>query len=160
MILGLSLSRTQPPPHLPGGAYLAYGDSLLTTLVKTLLYGRYISSAGMTEHPIYVAAWFGLLVTGINLMPAGQLDGGHVAYAILGPTARYLSYAVIAVFLVLSITISPNWMVWTFLLFLLGRNHPPTLNQAVKLKPLHFALAVIALVVLALVFVPNPLYPV
>jgi Zn-dependent protease len=156
LFLGLALSTTQPM----AGAGVGFGDSLLSTLLKTLQLGRYISSMGMREHPIYIAAWFGLLVTGINLIPAGQLDGGHIAYALLGPAARYVSYAMIGLFVVLSLTVSESWLLWTALLLLFGRNHPPALNQVLKLKPLHVALAIIALLVLILVFVPNPLYSV
>jgi Zn-dependent protease len=154
LLLGMALSSTHPFATTGVG----FGDSLFSAFVKTLELGRYIPSDGMTEHPIFIGAWFGLLVTGINLIPAGQLDGGHVAYAILGPVARYLSYAMIAGFIVLSLTVSQSWVLWAMLLLLFGRSHPPALNQVVKPEPLHVALAIIALLVLILVFVPNPLY--
>jgi Zn-dependent protease len=154
MLIGLMLSKVQPMP--PGGT--GFGDSLLSSFFKVIALGKYVSSSGMVEHPIYLAAWFGLLVTGINLIPAGQLDGGHVAYALLGENAKYLSYAMIGLFLVLAITVSPDWMWWSVIMLLFGLNHPPALNQAVKLQPFHLALAVIALLVLVLVFMPIPLY--
>jgi Zn-dependent protease len=154
MALGLALSKVQA---MPPGAGIGFGDSLLSGFIKTIMLGRYVSTAGMSEHPIYLAAWFGLLVTGINLIPAGQLDGGHVAYALLGEKAKYLSYAMIGLFIVLSITVSPSWMWWSAMMLLLGLNHPPSLNQAVKPQPVHVALAVIALLVLVLVFTPTPI---
>jgi membrane-associated protease RseP (regulator of RpoE activity) len=154
LIIGLILTTTQSSV----AAGMGFGDSLLSTFLKTLHFGSYISSAGLHEHPIYIAAWFGLVVTGINLIPAGQLDGGHIAYAILGPTAKYLSYAMIAVFAILSLTVSDTWILWTLLMLAFGRTHPPSLNQAVKLEPIHFALAIIAVLVLVLAFTPNPLY--
>jgi Zn-dependent protease len=154
MLVGLALSKVQPMPA--GGT--GFGDSLLSEFMKTIQLGKYISSSGMIEHPIYIAAWFGLLVTGINLIPAGQLDGGHVAYALLGEKAKYLSYAMIALFLVLAITVSESWMWWSVMMLFFGLNHPPALNQAVKLQPIHIALAIIALLVLVLVFMPMPFY--
>ena len=154
MIVGLALSKLQAMPA--GGT--GFGDSLLSEFMKTIQLGKYVSSSGMLEHPIYIAAWFGLLVTGINLIPAGQLDGGHVAYALLGEKAKYLSYAMIALFLVLAITVSSSWMWWSVMMLFFGLNHPPALNQVVKLQPIHIALAIIALLVLVLVFMPVPLY--
>jgi membrane-associated protease RseP (regulator of RpoE activity) len=153
LILGLALTDVHPPP----GSGVGFGDSLLTTLIKTLELGRYVPSAGMVEHPLYIAAWFGLLVTGVDLVPAGQLDGGHVAYAILGPAARYLSYAMIAIFFVLAFTVSDSWLLWAILLLLFGRGHPPALNSAVKLGATHYMLGLIALLILVLVFMPAPL---
>lgn len=156
LVIGLALSQVRPMP----GAGIGFGDSLLTSWLKVFTLGEYISSTGMREHPIYIAAWYGMLVTAINLIPAGQLDGGHIAYALLGPAAKYLSYVMTAAFVAMSLLVSPNWMLWTLLLFFFGRGHPPALNQAVKLKPVHILLAVLALIVLVLVFVPNPLFEV
>jgi membrane-associated protease RseP (regulator of RpoE activity) len=156
LIIGLALSQVKTMT----GAGVGFGDSLLTTVLKTLQLGAYIPSTGMHEHPIYIAAWYGMLVTAINLIPAGQLDGGHVAYAILGPAAKYLSYVMTIGFVAMSLFVSPNWLIWTLLLFFFGRWHPPELNQAIKLKPVHIVLALLALIVLVLVFVPNPLYEV
>jgi 4-hydroxybenzoate polyprenyltransferase len=81
-----------------------------------------------------------------------------VAYALLGDKAKYLSFAMIALFLVLAITVSPSWLLWSVMMLFFGLRHPPALNQAVKLQPIHVALAIIALLVLALVFMPVPLY--
>ena len=154
LLVGLVLTTTQSAVTTGMG----FGDSLLSTFLKTLHWGAYIPSDGLREHPIYIAAWFGLVITGINLIPAGQLDGGHIAYAILGPASKYLSYAMIAVFAILSLTVSDTWVLWTLLMLAFGRSHPPSLNQSVKLDPIHFALAFIALLVLVLAFTPNPLY--
>lgn len=156
MILGLALSRVQPLAQT--GSTLIFGDSLLTRFLAFTQFGALAPGTDIIAHPVLIAAWFGLLVTGINLVPAGQLDGGHIAYALLGPRARYLSYVMIAIFAVLALLVSTSWMLWAVLLLLFGRSHPPALNQTVKLEPLHIALAIIGLLVLILVFVPNPLY--
>jgi len=158
LMLGLAVSTVKPieTPAMAGAIY--FGDSLLTGLMKIAIYGRYVPSAGMIEHPLYLGAWLGLLITGINLIPAGQLDGGHVAYAVLGQAARYLYFVMLALFLGLTVLVSESWLLWTILLFFFGRNHPPALNQAARLEPRHYILAVIAALVLALVFMPNPLW--
>ncbi len=155
LILGLSLSTVQALPST--GNTLIFGDSLLTQTLGVWRFGPLAPGTDIVAHPILIAAWFGLLITGINLVPAGQLDGGHIAYAILGQRARYLSYAMIAVFMALALLLSESWLLWAIMLLLFGRSHPPSLNQSVKLEPIHFALALIAVLVLVLVFVPNPL---
>ncbi|HEY3291449.1 MAG TPA: site-2 protease family protein [Anaerolineae bacterium] len=155
LILGLMLSKVQPVAS--GGQMISFGDSLLTQTLGFMRFGTLLPGTDIIAHPILIGAWFGMLVTGINLVPAGQLDGGHIAYAILGPFAKYLSYAMIAVFGALALLVSDSWLIWAIMLLIFGRSHPPSLNQAVKLEPLHFALAIIAVLVLVLVFVPNPL---
>lgn len=156
-VLGVWLSEVQPLP--PAGTYVTLGDSLLTRLIGVLRFGQVYPSNGydIFLHPIALGAWIGLLITAINLIPAGQLDGGHVVYALLGPRAKYVSYAMIVVMLGLA-TISTTWLIWAVLLFLLGRSHPPPLNEAVKLQPHHYALVVSAVLIFILAFVPRPIY--
>ena len=156
MFIGYLLSHVSA---VPDGA-TTFGDSLLTRVMSMLAFGKAYPADGMDIflHPIGFGAWFGLLITGINLLPVGQLDGGHIAYAILGENAKYLGYAVIAVMIVLTITVSQGWLLWVGLMLLFGRSHPPLLNQAAKLEPLHYALAIAGLLVLILTFVPMPMY--
>jgi membrane-associated protease RseP (regulator of RpoE activity) len=157
LIVGLWLSEVQRLP--PAGEYLTLGDSLLTRLVSLARFGRAYPADGydIVLHPIGLGAWIGLLITAINLIPAGQLDGGHIAYALLGSRARYLSYGMVAVMLALSL-IATTWLLWAVLLFFFGRHHPPPLNEAVRLQPHHYALVVAAVLVLTLTFVPRPIY--
>ena len=159
-ILGILLTGPAKPAPvpLPTGATF-FGDSLLTSLIGILKYGVGWTSSevSITLHPIGFAAWIGLLITGINLMPAGQLDGGHVVYALLGERAKYVSWTVIAALVILSFN-SPTWLLWVGLLFLFGRNHPAPLNEAIKLRPHHFALMFAAAIVFVLTFVPRPIY--
>jgi len=156
-ILGIWLSDVQPLP--PPGSYVTLGDSLLTRLVGVLRFGRAYPADGydIMLHPIGLGAWIGLLITAINLIPAGQLDGGHIAYALLGPRARYLSYAMIAIMLGLSL-VATSWLLWAVLLFLFGRDHPLPLNEAVRLRPQDYALVVAAAAIFVLTFVPRPIY--
>jgi len=159
-ILGVALTGAAhpTPTPLPAGS-MSFGDSVLTTLIGTLKYGPGWTSPAVSInlHPIGFAAWIGLLITGINLMPAGQLDGGHVAYALLGERAKYVTWSVIAGLVILSFT-SQTWLLWVALLFLFGRNHPSPLNEAIQLRRHHYALILAAALVFVLTFVPRPIY--
>jgi membrane-associated protease RseP (regulator of RpoE activity) len=94
LIWGLSLSNVAPLPT--GGEYMLEGNSLLYAALKRLILGAWLPAGGVDVnlHPMAFAGWAGLLVSALNMIPAGQLDGGHVAYALLGERARYLTYLV------------------------------------------------------------------
>ena len=156
-MIGLTLSPIKPVPAV--GTFMSLGDSLLTHFLGVLQFGWINPANGYDVflHPIAFGAWIGLLLTGINLIPAGQLDGGHIASALLGNKAKYLSYIMIAAMIALS-AISTSWLLWAVLLFIFGRNHPPALNKAAKLDALHYGLGIIALLMLLLVFVPRPIF--
>ena len=118
----------------------------------------YVSTTeSIVVHPVAMAAWIGLLITGINLMPAGQLDGGHIMYALLGEKARYVSYGVIAAMIALAFT-SEAWILWAFLLFIFGRTHPPVEDLRSPLGAVHYLLAVAGILVFVLTFVPRPIF--
>src|SRR5206468_2399587 len=85
-------------------------------------------------HPLAFAGWVGLFVTAINLLPAGQLDGGHVARALLGSRQLYLSWSAVAILFGLSF-FYPGWFLFGFLIFILGVRHPPPLNDLTRLDP-------------------------
>jgi len=155
LVIGLSLSELQVPP--PGG-YVIEGNSLLYWGVKYLVFGRWLPAANLDVfiHPMAFAGWAGLLVTSMNLMPAGQLDGGHIAYALLGQKARYVMYAVLAVLLVLGIWWQ-GWWLWAVLVFITGRNHPGPSDDLSLLNPRERTLAVALLVLFVLTFTPLPM---
>ncbi len=135
-----------------------YGDSLVTWAAQRLVFGELPASSEVFVHPVAFAAWLGLLVTTLNLVPMGQLDGGHVLYALLGRRgARIASEAVGAGLLAAGIFLSWNWLFWWLLTRLVvGVRHPPALREE-PLPGRHRALAVVTLVLFALTFVPVPI---
>ncbi len=110
----------------------------------------------MALHPTAFAAWVGFLVTAINLLPVGQLDGGHVARGLLGDKAKYLGYATF-IALILVAMLYDGWFLFALLVFFLGLNHPAPLNDISKLPKRTLALGTAGLLLLTVTFVPQPI---
>ena len=155
LLLGLSLSEIS---RIPPGPVLAEGNSLLYVLLKWLVFGRYLPSGGMDVflHPVAFAGWAGLMVTGVNLIPVGQLDGGHVFYVLAGRHARWLKWVVIGTLAGLGL-LWQGWFLWAGLLLILGQHHPVILDEITHLKWSQQLLAVLMLVLFILTFVPIPM---
>ena len=165
LILGLVLSSVgQPPPDVE--VVLQEGNSLLYAAVKYMVFGKWLPSNGedVWLHPVAFAAWAGLLITMINLIPVGQLDGGHITYALLGRRAWHLGYVAIAAMaawggwlLIRGNDAGGFWLTWAFLNLMLNPHHPPPLNDATKLDARRIALGLLALAIFILTFMPAPL---
>jgi membrane-associated protease RseP (regulator of RpoE activity) len=165
LIVGLMLSQVEPPP--PGVEVVTQeGNSLLYIGLKYLIFGRILPSNGQDVwlHPVAFAAWAGLLVTMVNLIPVGQLDGGHVSYALLGRRAWWLGYVVIGGMFALGgwMLFRGNegggfWLLWGFLNLLLNRKHPPPLNDVTEIGGRRTALGLVMLLIFILTFMPSPL---
>jgi len=106
--------------------------------------------------PVAFAAWFGLLVTGFNLLPMGQLDGGHIAYAVLGRAARPLAMATFAGLLVLGFTVWSGWYTWAFFAFITGLRHAAPLNDITPLGGGRRFVGLLTLVLFFLLITPRP----
>jgi membrane-associated protease RseP (regulator of RpoE activity) len=107
-------------------------------------------------HPVAFAGWAGLLVTSLNLIPAGTLDGGHVVYSLFGEKARR-AYPFILLSLVGLGFFWNGWWIWAVLLLWLGRVHAEPLDQITRLDPARLAVAALAIAVFILTFSPVPL---
>jgi membrane-associated protease RseP (regulator of RpoE activity) len=158
-VIGLLLSEIKPvpPPGTPG--LIMMGDSIATRLIGLLRPVDTSQGVDIFLHPIGFAAWVGLLMTGVNLLPVGQLDGGHIAHALLGKRARPLSWAVIIGLLLMAYFASQVWLFWALMLALWGSSHPPLADEHTPLQRRHVLLALLALVMLVLLFVPQPISP-
>jgi len=154
VVLGLSLSEVRPPD--PDGFGLYFGDSLLFSFLTRLVLGVNSNDVTIMLHPVALAGWIGLFVTFLNLIPVGQLDGGHVSYALFGRLHRWPARAFLLVIIVLGFQGWHGWFLWTALLLVLGVNHPPTLDQSTPLDPRRRLAAWATLVLFVITFIPVP----
>src|SRR5262245_27094140 len=144
-------------PHAPGES-LGLGWPLIFKLAVWLLHKTPPPGMELSLHPVGFAAWFGFLATALNLLPAGQLDGGHIAYSLFGQFHKRISQALVLTLVPLGIFYWPGWLVWTALLLFVGLRHPVTLDDAIPLQRRHIVLGWIALALFVLCFTPIPFY--
>lgn len=183
LLYGLSLSTIEPIIIPEGAGFQLEGNSILYLLAKFAVFGEWLPTpsdyggvspvlywiryfftsqplpiGGMDVfiHPIAWAGWAGLLVTALNLVPAGQLDGGHVIYVLLGEHARKLWPFILTGMVLLGLAWS-GWWLWAFLLFFLGRVYAEPLDQITSLDQKRKAVAILGIIIFFLVFTPVPL---
>jgi membrane-associated protease RseP (regulator of RpoE activity) len=156
LIIGLKLSVVKTV-EVPIEGELILGTSLILSFLTKVVLGTLPENCHVMIHPLGFAGWIGLLVTSLNLMPVGQLDGGHIAYAVFGRKAQIISKLMVIVLLGLGLWGSSMWLFWAFLLiFLLGTKHPPPLNYAVPLDRRRKMIGVITLFIFIVTFIPVP----
>ena len=155
LILGLFLSDIVEKSDIQGA--LISGDSILMKILTWVTHPDLMESQDIMLHPIAFAGWIGLLVTMLNLLPIGQLDGGHVAYAMLGEKQKLIGQAAFILLVPLSF-LSINWLVWGLLLLLLMRTvkHPPIQDIHVPLSESDKRIGYICLLIFILCFIPAP----
>jgi Zn-dependent protease len=185
LILGLSLSEVRPmaAPD-PGTMVFLEGNSILYLLLKLAVFGQILPGSGAAPtigaalgqawsaligsfpidsgydvfiHPVALAGWAGLLVTAFNLLPVGQLDGGHVLYSLVGQRAKLLTWPVIGFLLVLGILFWQGWLLWAALVFFFGQSHPDPLDDVTRLDMPRVLVAVAVLLIFLLTFSPLPM---
>jgi Zn-dependent protease len=153
-VAGLFLSTASPHPLLPvAGEYQLTQSSLFYGFLKLF----FPIPANIAPHPLAFAGWVGLFVTAINLLPAGQLDGGHVARALLGDRQSAVSWAAILALLLLGTYYGyAGWWLFAILIFFLGVRHPPPLNDLSRLDSGRTLVGIVAIVILLTTFVGQP----
>lgn len=160
LAIGLALSTVAALPSDFVG--LSLGEPPLFRALAWLIWGTVPDGHSINLHPTAFAAWFGLLATALNLFPIGQLDGGHITYAVLGPRSTLVSVGA-AVGTILLAFWSTSWLVWAVLmvvmLALFGPRHPRTIDEHVPLDPSRQRVALFAAGMFALCFTPAPVEP-
>jgi membrane-associated protease RseP (regulator of RpoE activity) len=155
LAVGVALSKVVPA--LPRENSILFGEPLLLKALG----GALIKNAGPGQdiilHPVAFAGWVGLLVTAMNLFPLGQLDGGHVAYAILGPKSKLAAKLFLVVFVALGIFYWAGWLIWALVILLMGLKHPPTWDESAPIGRKRCIVGVLIVVIFVLSFIPDPI---
>jgi membrane-associated protease RseP (regulator of RpoE activity) len=153
LVIGLKLSKVVP---LQSSYGLHLGEPLLLQFVSWLMIGPLPPAADVILHPIGFAAWFGLFITSLNLLPIGQLDGGHVAYALWGPRQRSVAVALVPILMLFGWLGWKGWFLWVGLVGIMGLAHPPVRNPDRELGSARVLVGWIALAIFALTFSWEP----
>jgi membrane-associated protease RseP (regulator of RpoE activity) len=195
LLYGLSISHVGPVDHPPAGfSGFLEGNSVFYLFSKFLIFGRLLPAptsmgnlpsftywlqyffsghpipyggSDVQLHSVALAGWGGLLVTALNLVPVGTLDGGHVAYGLFGERARRIFPAMIGLLIAVSIlpvlltssfaSFNYSWLLWVLILFWLGNVRATPLDDITELDPPRRALGVVVLIVFILLFTPVPM---
>jgi membrane-associated protease RseP (regulator of RpoE activity) len=156
VIIGLHMSEVRPAGLDQGGS-LVLGDSLLFKLLTRLTLGTTADDATIVLHPVALAGWLGLFVTFLNLLPVGQLDGGHVTYAMFGRWHRWISRLFLGVIAFLAFRGWDGWFVWIVLLMFIGIDHPPTRDIVTPLDGRRRLAAWLTVGAFIVTFMPEPI---
>ena len=156
LVMGLMLSGdisgTIEGDTLQGGTML-----IGTSLLFEAFVAMFGFSGGLSLHPLAFAGWVGFFVTALNLLPVGQLDGGHIARALLGDRSRWAGYGALGAMLVLGLMFSSSWLFFALLIMFMGLRHPPPLNDVTELPDGRKIVGIAAAAMLILCFVPIPI---
>jgi hypothetical protein len=154
VVYGLSLSKIVPA--IPREDAFVFGEPLLLRLVGGILFRGAAAESDLFIHPIGFAGWVGILVTAFNLFPVGQLDGGHVSYALIGKKSRPLAKLFLGVFIAMGIFFWVGWIVWALIILLLGLKHPRVVDEGERLSTSRRVLGAAVVAIFILSFIPAP----
>ncbi len=153
VMVGLNLSTVVQVGVFEG---VKLGSPLIFEWLSRVIVGAPKEGYDILLHPVAFAGWIGFFVTSLNLLPIGQLDGGHIAYAILGEKQRIVSIVMIPVLFILGFYGWPGWFVWAILVSTLGIRHPPIIDPEIPIDKRHRLLGVAALATFIITFIPIP----
>jgi membrane-associated protease RseP (regulator of RpoE activity) len=154
LTFGLAMSKVLPGGGGEGGFIL--GDSLLMLLLERLVLGDLPKDAVIILHPIAFAGWIGMFVTFLNLLPVGQLDGGHIAKALYPDHFDIIARIVHLLLIIMGVFFWEGWLIWALLLVFIGVRHPPVLLPHISLDERRRKVGYFALVIFVLTFIPVP----
>ena len=157
LVVGVALSEVRVAAEAPpAGSYFELGEPLVYKAAELLFHGGAPDDATVFLHPTAAAAWFGVLVTLLNLLPFAQLDGGHVSYALFGPSHRRAARPLL-VLLVVGGFAWVGWWLWAVIVLLMGVYHPPVADELAPLDTRRKVIGWITVVVFILCFMPEPI---
>jgi membrane-associated protease RseP (regulator of RpoE activity) len=159
VVLFIAMSQPQrfiPLEELQDWNWVTLGRPLIFTLIQYLTGTTTPPGTDLDDSPLGFAAWFGFLITALNLLPAAQLDGGHITYAMFRDYHKWISRAVVVILVPLAIFYWFGWFVWIVLLLVIKLRHPQTIDDSIPLRPRQIVLGLIGYLLLILCFTPAP----
>lgn len=153
--LGLHFSEVVEMTMSEGA--MIFGDPLVFIGLTKVIIGSVPENYDVLLHPVGVAGWIGFFVTALNLLPVGQLDGGHIAYALLGKRHTSLSIALIAGMTIFGLFQFKGWLFLAFLMLILGFRHPPIIYSEIPLDRKRITVGWIAVIIFIITFTPVPI---
>lgn len=154
--IGLKYSTLIPTSHLKEGTTLRLADPFLFSMIQRLVLGEVPENVDVLLHPIGYAGWVGLFVTALNLFPVGQLDGGHIAYALFGRKSRAIFLIAITGMGFITVFYNPGWFLMLILMILFGFRHPMPLDDQTPINGKRKAIGGLMFLVFLLSFNPSP----
>jgi membrane-associated protease RseP (regulator of RpoE activity) len=153
--LALAIARSKFIVGAEGDSLVLFGQPLIERILEAVLRPG-VPHETLLLHPVGRAAWVGIFATALNLLPAGQLDGGHILYALASQRHRHITLAVALVLVPLAVYFWIGWLMWAILLVAVGFRHPPLLDRWQPLDRTRRSWALVALGIFVLCFMPAP----
>ncbi|MBI5183693.1 MAG: site-2 protease family protein, partial [Nitrospinae bacterium] len=153
VIIGLKLSEVREASTFKG---LYLGTSLIISFLTRVVLGISSESSAIYLHPVAFAGWIGLFVTTLNLLPTGQLDGGHIIYSLASRRHMFFSKLVFWILIPFGIFYWQGWLIWALIIFFFGFRHPPLMDEVTPLYKWQKVLGVISIIILIITFTPTP----
>ncbi len=154
LIIGLTLSEVRESQFNLG---FSFGSSLLLSFLTKIVLGVTPENADVLLHPIAFAGWIGLFITALNLLPIGQLDGGHIIYALFGNAHRIISIIAFIILIPLGYFMWQGWFIWAAIVAIFGFKHPPLIDESTPLTRHEKRIGLISMAIFVLTFIPAPI---
>jgi membrane-associated protease RseP (regulator of RpoE activity) len=155
LVYGLAHSKVIP--SIPREETLIFGEPLLLKFIGSLIFEHIPTGYDIILHPVAFAGWVGVLVTAFNLFPIGQLDGGHVSYAILGSKSKVIARIFLGALFIMGVFFWIGWIVWALLILLIGLKHPRIPDEQTPLSFSRKIMGFFIFVIFAISFIPDPI---
>lgn len=154
IVIGLFCSEVAPAQ---GTHYLSLGEPVLFSVIAKIVFGNVAEGFDIFLHPAAFAGWAGLFVTALNLLPIGQLDGGHIMYALLGEKSKFVYRIGIFIFCVIAVLVYHGWILFAILLLLFGFRHPAPVDAITNIGSKRRLIGIGMFILFLLSFTPIPL---
>jgi membrane-associated protease RseP (regulator of RpoE activity) len=153
--LAIAIFYSRVVPFSEAHSSIVFGQPLVMRFLVGMLRPG-VTPGDLLLHPVGRAAWVGLFATALNLLPAGQLDGGHILYSVASKYHKKVTLVVALLLIPLGVFFWRGWIMWSVLLLAIGFRHPPLLNRWEKLDRTRLIWAAVAVLMFILCFMPMP----